>query len=145
MRIQIPHLLPALVAIAVVGQACTLKGSIASFPGYETPVLLGPTDRIGGGEPLVCEKVGEYEDEVEFQIVQYTEDRGYAKYSVIEETSSSAFKLASSARKATKNQSDLDVRITDLMPAAYTVFFGTKTKSYVSVEGDTMRVKEAKR
>jgi len=133
-------------ALLVAGaSACTLKGSIASFPGYEKPVLLGPTDRIGGGKPMMCEKVGEFEEEVEFEVVQYTEDHGYAKYSVTEETSSSPFKLASAARTSTEAKSDVDIRVTDLMPAGYVAFFGTKAKTYVSVEGDTMRVKGIER
>lgn len=135
-----------LVAMAAASSACTLKGTVASFPGYDVPVLLGPTDRIGGGEPLATKVRGEFEEEVEFQHLESNYSTTTHNVSISETKWSGPYKLTSAARGKVKNDQSFDIRLTDVMPAGWTLFYiaGMKSKVYVSVEGDIVEV-EGKR
>jgi len=126
----------AVVAIGAASFGCNAPGSIAAFPGVKTPVMLGPKDRIGGGAALSTSKQGEFESEATYNFTQNV--NGSYSQTITEWTGSG--KLGADARSATSNSEAVDIRLTDVMPAAYTVFSAMKVKSYVSVEGEVVKV-----
>jgi len=133
-----------LVAMVAASSACTLKGTVASFPGYDVPVLLGPTDRIGGGEPLATKVRGEFEEEVEYMQSESSYSTTTHDVRVSEQRWSGPYKLTSTARSKVKTDKGFNIRLTDVMPASYTMFYiaGMKSKVYVSVEGDIVELEE---
>lgn len=126
----------AVIAIGAASFGCNSPGSVAAFPGVKTPVMLGPKDRIGSGPALATSKQGEFESEAVFSFTQ-RETQSYSE-TLTEWTGSG--KLGADARSATSNSEAVDIRLTDVMPAGYTVFSGMKVKSYVSVEGEVVKV-----
>lgn len=120
---------------------CHFKGGVATFPGVKNPILLSKTDRIGGDEPLATTKLKEFEAEALWMFEQ-KKDVGYNRKADVE-TVTKKNALANEANAAIGDDENVDIRLTDVMPAAYIVLFGMKGKSYVSVEGDIVRVNPA--
>jgi hypothetical protein len=122
--------LPLVLLVATAG--CSSVGSVATFPGIKTPVLLGPKDRIGGAtasQPAT--KVRGFETEAFWTLSQSNES------SSTEWTTKLA--LPHAAREAAGGDDGVDIHLTDVMPAAYVVLCGVKSKNYVTVEGDVVR------
>lgn len=128
----------AFVLLTLGATGCHFKGGVATFPGVQNPVLLSQTDRIGGGEPLATTKLKEFEAEAEWSFTQNQKDALGRSYDVEEWTKKDT--LAREANTAIGGDKATDIRLTDVMPAAYVVLFGMKGKAYVSVEGDVVRV-----
>jgi hypothetical protein len=62
-----------LLGLPCITLACSGKQAHASFPVTDTPVLLGPVDRIGGGTALSTQTVGRY-DNAASQMEVHTEN-----------------------------------------------------------------------
>jgi hypothetical protein len=90
------------------------------------PVMLGPVDRIGGGQPAVAERtVGTVEREISDFVVVSKTDRteGNIRYTETETTRLSTFSPAAAADvlRATEGRGDRTVRV-DGVPAGTYVF-----------------------
>ena len=123
-------------ALAGASFGCQFKGAVATFPGVKNPVLLGPKDRIAAKDPLPTETIGEFETEATREMVQSKE----GNYDVITESWTGKLKLSKDAIDATKQDPNIDIRLDDVMPAAYAIFSSIKIKSYVSIEGKAVKV-----
>jgi hypothetical protein len=125
----------AVICLATSG--CGVKGATASFGSLKTPVLLGPRDRIGGGSTLLkTSKLSEFEAEAVKDFRQHSD----ANYNYVTEEATRDGAIEDLARETTKEDPNIDIRLTDVMPAAYVVLAGTRSKQYVSIEGDVVRV-----
>lgn len=133
--------IPAFVMLTLGVTGCHFKGGVATFPGVENPVLLSQKDRIGGDAPLETTKLKEFEAEAEWSFTQSTETNALGqKVRVETEEWTKKDTLAKEAKAAIGRDENVDIRLTDVMPAAYVVLFGMKNKAYVSVEGDVVKV-----
>lgn len=130
----------AFVTLTLGAAGCHFKGGVASFPGVENPVLLSNKDRIGGDQPLETTKLKEFETEAVWAFTQSLNTGNNDSKEWTKEEWTKKDTLPREANEAIGGDPTVDIRLTDVMPAAYVVFLGLKSKAYVSVEGDIVKV-----
>ena len=132
-------------ALCLAASGCAHGVMNATFLSTETPVLLGPKDRVGAtGAPLPVTQVREFESEASYAFTQGERDVGYQRFTVLTETQSSPYRLAQDAQSATNGDPSTDIRLTVVKPVAYGGFGGVVMKEYVVIEGHVVKVGGAK-
>ena len=125
--------------------ACTTTGAVSSFRGMDTPVMLGPQQRVGVAGPAAN---GKTVDTWWAETVRHESSQDMPGERVTTIASADEAFMAGKAseyiRDNHKGSADLDMHVTDLDSVAYITSFGGAKKEYVRVEVNIVKKSEAK-
>jgi len=121
--------------------ACNMVPAEASLRGFPVPVMVGPVDRVGyDGKPLPTRVVNEYEASIRHLETNSSHDEGM--YTVQVHTESLHGDFYKHARQATAGfpPGEADIRIDEIKPQAFGLWFGAAVKARVDVHGRVVAV-----
>lgn len=140
---------------ARIGIACLLAGlsgcatqkTTATFKDVKMPILLGPVDRIGGGESL--QTIGEehFSGSAHEFISTKTSESTYSRITTTKTGSTGRDYLSLKLALEYDSRPNWDIRLTHLRPRTYSgsFLFGANESVTVNVLGDVVAVKGGKR